>query len=146
MPGDLVHIASMPGLADAQLLREVLNEGGVTQVDIRASVGVAYLGRSSNVEYDVRVPDVDEARARALLAHYQEEASRAAEAQASTSVALPLGIDDKVAALLASDEMGERLLRKQRMVVTFAFVVAAVLIAPLVFSALLVLMSFIRGR
>jgi hypothetical protein len=119
MPGDLVLLVSVHGFPAAELLREVLVEGGVESVDIRASVGTPYVGRAITVEYDLRVADEDEARARALLAAYSEEASVAANAQAND-------------APIASEPMetSTRLARKRRMNIAIAAVMLAILVFP----------------
>ena len=125
MPGDLVVLVSVHGFPAAELLREVLVEGGVESVDIRASVGTPYVGRAITVEYDVRVADEDEARARALLAAYSEEASVAANAQAEGFAS-----SDPVETSTRSDA-------KRRSKTAVALVLLALPVLPLVIYLLL---------
>jgi hypothetical protein len=133
MPGDLIVLVSVHGFPAAELLREVLVEGGVESVDIRASVGTPYVGRAITVEYDVRVADEDEARARALLAAYSEEASVAANAQAESGPSASEPIE--TSAILA---------RKQRSKVAVAFVMLAVFVLPVLLLLLTRAAAYLR--
>jgi hypothetical protein len=84
MPGDRITLATVPDEATAELLREVLRDGGVEQVDIAAVPGNPYLGRAHALDYEVRVEDVDEKRARQVLADFESESEQAATSQAET--------------------------------------------------------------
>ncbi len=78
MAGDRITLTTVADPTTAQILREALADGGVEDVDVNAVAGNAYLGRAAAVDYQVRVPDVDEARARLVLAQFEEESGAAA--------------------------------------------------------------------
>ena len=96
MPGDRIRLASVPDEATAELLREVLNDGGIADVVVRGMPGVAYLPRASSLDWVVTVSDVDEARARLVLADFEAESGQAATSQSSDVVQLRHEHDDDV--------------------------------------------------
>jgi hypothetical protein len=83
VPGDRIMLATVPDEATAQLLAEVLRDGGIESVEIATTSGNAYLGRAHALDYEVRVLDVDEANARKVLADFEETSEQAAVSQAA---------------------------------------------------------------
>jgi hypothetical protein len=89
MPGDRITLATVPDQATAELLCEVLRDGGVENVDVQTEPGNPYLGRSHALDYQVRVDDFDEARARKVLADFESESEQAATSQAAAQANVP---------------------------------------------------------
>ena len=87
MPGDRVTVETVPDRATADLLCEVLRDGGVTSVDVQTAPGNPYLGRTHTLDYQVRVDDVDEVRARLVLSDFEADSGQAATAQADPPTA-----------------------------------------------------------
>jgi hypothetical protein len=83
MPGDRITLATVPDRATAELLGEVLRDGGIESVELEAIPGNPYLGRAHALEHEVRVADVDEANARKVLADFEESSGQAAISQAA---------------------------------------------------------------
>ena len=139
MPGDRITLATVPDAATAELLREVLHDGGVEDVEVVAAVGMVYLPRPGRVDYEVRVQDFDEARARLVLADFEEQSGQAATSQASVS----LSSDD---ALDRNTDGDDAPLRSRKAWVFWVAVLAAILfIAPILFTASGVLWHFVSG-
>ncbi len=133
MPGDRITIATVPDRATAELLQEVLRDGGIDDVELKSGVGMVYMPRPNAVEYDVRVQDVDEARARQVLADFEEQSGQAATSQATQGEAATV-----------ADEPATTLPRK-RWVLWLAAAIVFVWLVPIVFSALVVVKNFVVG-
>jgi hypothetical protein len=82
---DYESIVAFPDIASAQLLREVLVDGGLEDVEIHTVPTMAYMPRAQTLDYEVRVPVEDRERARLLLRDYQAESELAANAQSGAS-------------------------------------------------------------
>jgi len=78
---DYETVASFPDIASAQLVREVLVEGGLEEVEVHTVSVMNYMPRAHALDYEIRVPLADVARAQLLLRDYQEEAELAATTQ-----------------------------------------------------------------
>ncbi len=78
-----ITIATVPDVATAGLVREVLVEGGLEDVDVRSQAGVAYMARAVRIQFDVRVPPEDVQRAQLVLRDYEEEIGLAAIREAN---------------------------------------------------------------
>ncbi|MEO6954137.1 MAG: hypothetical protein ABI321_20205 [Polyangia bacterium] len=79
-------VATVPDAGTAELLREVLTEGGVEDVQVRSTTGIPYMPRAQGLQYEVRVLVADIDRAQLVLRDYEEVIAPAAESEAARSV------------------------------------------------------------
>ena len=79
-------VATVPDPGTADLLREVLTEGGVHEVQVRSTTGIPYMPRAHALQYEVRVPVADVERSQLLLRDYEEIIAPAAAAEAARSL------------------------------------------------------------
>jgi len=135
MAGARITIATVPDSATAELLREVLSDGGIDGVDLRAATGMAYMPRSSSLEYEVRVEAEDELRARQVLKDFEEESGQAATSQAADLISIRR--EDP-------SEADPPMRRRKAWVFWVALIAAFVLAAPILFSAANVALHFLR--
>ena len=84
---ELQAVTSVPDQATAELLKEVLTDGGLEQVEIRPVPGNAYLGHSAPMDFEVRVPHADVERARLVLGDFESTSGQAATSQSATGQA-----------------------------------------------------------
>jgi hypothetical protein len=134
--GDRITLATVPDRTTAELLEEVLHDGGIEDVELKSLVGMVYVPRPNAVEFEVRVWDVDEAVARKILADFEEDSGQAATSQ-SEQAATPAknGAPDDQA-------MPDR---RKRWVFWVAMAFVLVWVAPLLWSALIIAATFVRG-
>ncbi len=79
-------VATVPDPGTADLLREVLTEGGVADVQVRSTTGIPYMPRAHALQYEVRVLVTDVDRAQLLLRDYEEVIAPAAAGEAARSL------------------------------------------------------------
>ena len=134
--GDRITLATVPDRTTAELLEEVLHDGGIDDVELKSHVGMVYVPRPNAVEYEVRVWDVDEAVAKKVLADFEEDSGQAATSQSDQS-ATPAknGAHDE-------EVMPDR---RKRWVFWVAMAFVLVWVAPLLWSALMIAATFVRG-
>ncbi len=130
-------IATVPDAGTAKLLAEVLSDGGIEDVEIQATTGIAYMPRASALDYEIRVPLEAVARARRVLDDFEEQSGQAASSQAAD--VLPIETDELDAR--ADTDVG----RRKPWVMWVVLVLAIVLLGPILFNAFSVVMHFIRG-
>ncbi len=131
---DRQTVATVPDAATARLLAEVLTDGGIENVEVHTTTGVAYMPRASALDYEIRVPLASVARARLVLRDFEETSGQAATSQAEDAVHVP-----------DEDEDAAPLSRRKPWVLWAAVLVAICFLAPILFSALGVAWHFVRG-
>lgn len=132
MPGDRVTIATMPDQASAKLIAEMLRDHGVDDVKVRGVPGIAYLPHATALDWTISVSDVDEARARGVLATFEAESAQAAIRQAGD-------VPDDL------DARAESPARRRPWVFWVAMAAVAVFVVPLLLQAALVASHFLRA-
>ena len=79
-------VATVPDSGTAELLCEVLTEGGVQNVQVRSTTGIPYMPRAHALQYEVRVLLGDVERALLVLRDYEEVIAPAAASEAARSL------------------------------------------------------------
>jgi hypothetical protein len=146
--GDRITLATVPDRTTAELLEEVLHDGGIEDVELKSHVGMVYVPRPNAVEYEVRVWDVDEAVAKKILADFEEDSGQAAASQSDEA----LGSETRARHARWAGREGPPLIdddklpdRRKRWVFIVAMLFVLLWVAPLLWSALLIVVTFVRG-